>query len=204
MSLIKLEHISKSYGGNQIFDNLNLEVKKGEFIGIKGESGTGKSTLLNIIGLLEDCEGKVFIEGKVINQKNTKEVRKLLRDKIGYLFQNFALIDDLTVYENLKIVLNGLSKKECRIVILQELKRVGLGDILDKKVFQLSGGEQQRVALVRLILHKSEIILADEPTGSLDKKNAKIIIELLKQFHDQGRLLLWLAMMKVHFVTARK
>ena len=190
MSLIKLEHIGKSYRENQIFDNLNLKVEKGEFLGIKGESGTGKSTLLNIIGLLEECEGKVNIEGKEISYKDTKEVRKLLRNKIGYLFQNFALIDDLTVYENLKIVLDSVSKKEGRMLILQELKRVGLDDILDKKIFQLSGGEQQRVAIVRLILHKSEIILADEPTGSLDRKNAKIIMDLLKEFHNQGKTII--------------
>lgn len=190
MSLIKLENITKSYRGNQIFNNLNLEVKKGEFLGIKGESGAGKSTLLNIIGLLEECEGKVIIEGKEVSSRDTKEVRKLLKNKIGYLFQNYALIDDLTVYENLKIILDGYSKREGRILILQELKKVGLGDILDKKIFQLSGGEQQRAAIVRLILHKSEIILADEPTGSLDKKNAKIIMDLLKEFHNQGKTII--------------
>lgn len=190
MSLIKLENITKSYRGNQIFNNLDLEVKKGEFLGIKGESGAGKSTLLNIIGLLEECEGKVIIEGKEVSCRDTKEVRKLLKNKIGYLFQNYALIDDLTVYENLKIVLEGISKNEGRGLILKELNKLGLGDILDKKIFQLSGGEQQRVAIVRLILHKSEIILADEPTGSLDRKNAKIIIDLLKEFHNQGKTII--------------
>ena len=99
MSLIKLVNISKSFKGKQIFNNFNLEVEKGEFLGIKGESGAGKSTLLNIIGLLEDCEGKIFIEGKEVSSHNTKEVRKLLSNRIGYLFQNFALIDDLTVYD---------------------------------------------------------------------------------------------------------
>lgn len=190
MSLIKLENISKSYKGTKIFNNLNLEVNKGEFLGIKGESGAGKSTLLNIIGLLESCEGKVIIEGKEISSNDTNEVRKLLKKKIGYLFQNYALIDDLTVYENLKIVLEGVSKKVCRELILQELNKLGLGDILDKKIFQLSGGEQQRVAIARLILHKSEIILADEPTGSLDRKNTQIIMNLLKEFHNQGKTII--------------
>jgi putative ABC transport system ATP-binding protein len=190
MSLIKLENITKSYKGKQIFNNFNLEVEKGEFLGIKGESGAGKSTLLNIIGLLEECEGKVTIEGKEVSSRNTKEVRELLKNRIGYLFQNYALIDDLTVYENLKIVLEGVSKTEGRELILQELDKLGLGDVLDKKVFQLSGGEQQRVAVVRLILHKSEIILADEPTGSLDRKNAKIIMNLLKEFHNQGKTII--------------
>lgn len=190
MSLIKLENITKSYKGKLIFNNLNLEVQKGEFLGIKGESGAGKSTLLNIMGLLEECEGKVIIEGKEVSSQDTKEIRKLLKGKIGYLFQNYALIDDLIVYENLKIVLEGISKKKGRELILQELNKLGLGDVLDKKVFQLSGGEQQRVAIARLILHKSEIILADEPTGSLDKKNAKMIMNLLKEFHNQGKTII--------------
>jgi len=104
--------------------------------------------------------------------------------------QNFALIDDLTVYENLKIVLNGVSKKESRKIILEELNKLGLSETIDKKIFQLSGGEQQRIAIVRLMLHKSEIILADEPTGSLDRKNGEIIMDLLKEFHKQGKTII--------------
>lgn len=187
MDIIRLENISKVYNTKKIFENFNLTVEKGEFLGIKGESGKGKSTLLNIIGLLETCEGRVIIDGKEINYKNTKEIQRFLRNKIGYLFQNFALIDDLNVYENLKIVLKKDEKKNGKAVILQELKKVGMEDALNKKVYQLSGGEQQRIAIVRLILHKSEIILADEPTGSLDVKNAKIVMDLLKEFHIQGK-----------------
>lgn len=187
MDIIRLENISKVYNTKKIFENFNLTVEKGEFLGIKGESGKGKSTLLNIIGLLETCDGRVIMDGKEINYKNTKEIQSLLRNKIGYLFQNFALIDDLNVYENLKIVLKKDEKKNGKAVILQELKKVGMEDALNKKVYQLSGGEQQRIAIVRLILHKSEIILADEPTGSLDVKNAKIVMDLLKEFHIQGK-----------------
>lgn len=187
MDIIRLENISKVYNTKKIFENFNLTVEKGEFLGIKGESGKGKSTLLNIIGLLETCDGRVIMDGKEINYKNTKEIQSLLRNKIGYLFQNFALIDDLNVYENLKIVLKKDEKKNSKAVILQELKKVGMEDALNKKVYQLSGGEQQRIAIVRLILHKSEIILADEPTGSLDVKNAKIVMDLLKEFHIQGK-----------------
>lgn len=187
MDIIRLENISKVYNTKKIFENFNLTVEKGEFLGIKGESGKGKSTLLNIIGLLETCDGRVIMDGKEINYKNTKEIQRFLRNKIGYLFQNFALIDDLNVYENLKIVLKKDEKKNSKAVILQELKKVGMEDALNKKVYQLSGGEQQRIAIVRLILHKSEIILADEPTGSLDIKNAKIVMDLLKEFHKQGK-----------------
>lgn len=190
MSLIKLENITKLYNGNLIFSNLNLEIEKGEFLGITGKSGAGKSTLLNIIGLLEECDGDVIIKEKKISYRDTKEVRKLLKNEIGYLFQNYALIDDLTVYENLKIALDKTPKKEGRKLALQELNKLGLGDILDKKVFQLSGGEQQRVAIARLKLRNSEIILADEPTGSLDQKNGKIIMNLLKEFHNQGKTII--------------
>lgn len=190
MSVIKLEKVSKSYKGKQIFHNLDLEIEQGEFLGIKGESGKGKSTLLNIIGLLEECKGKVFVEGKEIKSTDAKAVQKLLRHKIGYLFQNFALIDDLTVYENLRIVLDGYPKKKCRALILEELNKVGLGDALDKKIFQLSGGEQQRVAVVRVILHQSEIVLADEPTGSLDRNNAILIMNLLTELHRQGKTII--------------
>jgi len=190
MGQIVLEHINKSYRDKKIFEDFNLDIDQGEFIGIKGESGAGKSTLLNIIGLLEECEGNVIIEGKCMDSRKRKEVQKLLRDKMGYLFQNFALIDDWSVYENLKIVLDRNEKKKSRPLILQELEKVGLVDALDKKIFQLSGGEQQRVAVVRLILHKCDVILADEPTGSLDQENARMIMNLLKELNKQGKTII--------------
>jgi putative ABC transport system ATP-binding protein len=113
-----------------------------------------------------------------------------LRNRIGYLFQNFALIDDLSVYDNLKIVLKKSSKKEKMILIQQALEKVGLKDVINKKIYQLSGGEQQRVSVARLILQESDIILADEPTGSLDRKNALIIIKLLEKFHSEGKTII--------------
>ncbi|MGN7410056.1 ABC transporter ATP-binding protein [Sporosarcina sp. SAFN-010] len=190
MTLIKLENITKTFNGEPIFVNFNLEIDKGEFLGIAGRSGAGKSTLLNIIGLLEDCEGTVSIKGKTIDNINSKEARLVLKNDIGYLFQNYALIDDLTVYENLTIIFDKTPKKERRALALRELSKLGLGDVLDKKIYQLSGGEQQRVAMARLILRDSEIILADEPTGSLDKKNGAIIMSLLKELHMQGKTII--------------
>lgn len=190
MTLIKLENITKTFNGEPIFVNFNLEIDKGEFLGIAGRSGAGKSTLLNIIGLLEDCEGTVSIKGKKIDNINSKEARLVLKNDIGYLFQNYALIDDLTVYDNLTIIFDKTPKKERRALALRELSKLGLGDVLDKKIYQLSGGEQQRVAIARLILRDSEIILADEPTGSLDKKNGAIIMSLLKELHMQGKTII--------------
>lgn len=189
--IIKLENIKKRYGEKEVLRDFNLEIKKGEFIGIMGKSGAGKSTLLNIIGLLEECDdGKVIIEGEDIKTKDRKKIQSLLKNKIGYLFQNYALIDDLTVYENLKIVLEGKDKKLNKKLILEALNKVELGNILDKKIYQLSGGEQQRVAIARLILKKSEIILADEPTGSLDRINGKRIMELLRELNNQGKTII--------------
>lgn len=190
MTLIKLENITKTFNGEPIFVNFNLEIDKGEFLGIAGRSGAGKSTLLNIIGLLEECEGTVSIKGKKIDSINSKEARLVLKNDIGYLFQNYALIDDLTVYDNLTIIFDKTPKKERRTLALRELSELGLGDVLEKKIYQLSGGEQQRVAMARLILRDSEIILADEPTGSLDKKNGAIIMSLLKELHMQGKTII--------------
>jgi len=189
--IIKLENIKKRYGEKEVLRDFNLEIKKGEFVGIIGKSGAGKSTLLNIIGLLEECDdGKVIIEGDQIKTKDRKKIQSLLKNKIGYLFQNYALIDDLTVYENLKIVLEGKDKEMNKKLILEALNKVELGNILDKKIYQLSGGEQQRVAIARLILKKSEIILADEPTGSLDRINGKRIMELLRELNNQGKTII--------------
>lgn len=187
MSAIRLEHINKKYGDKFIFRDLSLDVDKGEFLGIQGESGTGKSTLLNVIGLLEECTGTIMIDGKVIDRKNERQVLLLLRQKIGYLFQNFALIDDQTVAENLYLAMPQMSKGRRYQLCLDVLSDVGLGNILNKTIYQLSGGEQQRVAVARLILHKCKIILADEPTGSLDRENADQIISLLRELNLRGR-----------------
>lgn len=190
MGLIELNQIRKAYGNKVILSDFSLNVDKGEFIGIKGESGKGKSTLLNIIGFLEECEGKILFDGKCVTSEDTKMVQGLLRNRIGYLFQNFALIDDLSVYENLKLVLYGGKKQEKRIFVQNALEQVQLKEVIDKKVYQLSGGEQQRVAVARLILQKSDVILADEPTGSLDRKNAQIIMGLLKKFNEDGKTII--------------
>lgn len=187
MSIIRLEHINKKYADRTIFRDLSLDVDKGEFLGIQGESGAGKSTLLNIIGLLEECSGAIMIDGRVVDRQNDKQVQLLLRQKIGYLFQNFALIDDQTVAENLYLAMPKMPKTRRQQLCLDVLSDVGLGNILNKTIYQLSGGEQQRVAVARLILHRCKIILADEPTGSLDRENADQIIGLLWELNQQGR-----------------
>lgn len=191
MVQMELKNIEKSYEKKTVFKDFNLTIEKGEFIGIKGESGKGKTTLLNIIGLMENCQGSIFIEGEQVSSRDRKKVKQLLKNKIGYLFQNFALIDDFTVYDNLKIVMEKKTKEEMRNQMIQALLKVGLkGEYLDRKVYKLSGGEQQRVAVARLILKKSDIILADEPTGSLDRKNSETIMKLLEEFHKEDKTII--------------
>lgn len=190
MEIIKLENISKNFGPRIVLDNFSLSVNKGEFIAITGESGKGKSTLLNIIGLLENASsGNVMISGINNLKPNNSKSIKVIRYTISYLFQNFALIDEETVLYNLYLSLKyvKLSKKEKINKINYALSLVGLDAYKKKKVYELSGGEQQRVAIARTILKPSEIILADEPTGSLDEDNAELVFKLLKELNCNGK-----------------
>lgn len=188
MSLIVLEGVNKKYGDKCVLNNFNLEIKEGEFLGIKGKSGRGKTTLLNIIGLQETYEGACYYDGKKVDIKNKKWVRKLLKEEIGYLFQNFALVEDRTVYDNLRIVIGKKKKKNVEALMSDALEMVGLKkELLYQKVYKCSGGEQQRIAVARLILKNCKTILADEPTGSLDRENAHRIMNLLARLNAQGK-----------------
>lgn len=185
---IELKNISKSYNNKDIFKDFSLTVNKGEMVTITGESGKGKTTLLNIVGLLEAPDsGDVIIQGIKNAWKNERAQVKLFRYTLGYLFQNYALVEQETVSKNLDIALeyvktsNKVEKKK------EVLERVGLLEKMNSKVFQLSGGEQQRVALARLMLKKNDIILADEPTGALDPANRDKILTLLAELNKEGK-----------------
>lgn len=179
--MIQLKNVSKSFGDKKIINNFSLDIKKGEMIGLVGPSGCGKSTLLNLIGTLDkQYEGKIIIDGEMLTKSN-RQSQRIRKNKLGYLFQNFALLDDATVETNLKMV-SGNKKKMLRV-----LTELGIRDKLKKKIYTLSGGEQQRVAIARLMLKNPEIILADEPTGSLDKENEIIVVEILKKFKEAGK-----------------
>lgn len=189
MSIIRLENVSKSYN-KKVLDNISIDIKEEELVAITGESGRGKSTLLNIIGLLEYPDsGKVIVDGQTNVKPSSMKANKILRNKISYLFQNFALIDEESVYSNLMLSLkyNSCSKSEKKEKIKNALNKVGLENYEKRKIYELSGGEQQRVAIARVILKPSKIILADEPTGSLDEKNRDQVISLLKYLNKEGK-----------------
>ena len=177
------ENITKSFGNKILFKDFNFHIEGGEFVCFSGESGAGKTTLLTIIGLLEPIDaGKLLINGR--EYKTNKDKRKFYAEEVGFLFQNFALLENKTVEQNLKIV---KAKGDLSYRIDESLKIVGLTDKMNNKVYTLSGGEQQRIALARLILKPCNIILADEPTGSLDKRNAELVIGLLKKINSMGK-----------------
>lgn len=189
--MIEIINMNKTFNQREIFKDFHLEVKPGEFIGIVGKSGKGKTTLLNIIGTLEEPDsGTIKIMGKELTNKKTK--RLLLRNELGFVFQNYALIDNATVNENLEIALKHkkMKKTEKMNAISFVLKEVGLEGYSDKKVHTLSGGEQQRIAIARLLLKDPSLILADEPTGSLDIENRDIIVSLFQKLHKQGKTII--------------
>ncbi len=181
--MISIKNLRKSYDDKVLFDNFNLEIPDGSFVVITGESGSGKSTLLNMIGGIEEPDGgSIKVDGFDVTGRGNK--REYFRDVVGFLFQNFALLENKTVKENLEMIQKaGRSGVE----INEALEKVGLTDVLNKKVYKLSGGEQQRIALARLMIKKCSLILADEPTGSLDKRNSDVVMSVLHDLNIQGK-----------------
>lgn len=188
MEQICIRNITKKFGEKVVLENFNLEIKKGEMVALMGESGKGKTTILNLIGLLDDdYQGELLIEKEKVGKK---EKVLYFRNKLGYLFQNFALIDNKTVNQNLDIALEYVKNKEKGNLKQQALEKVGLSDKANQKVFSLSGGEQQRVAIARLLIKPCDIVLADEPTGSVDEKNKENIFNLLKSLNELGKTII--------------
>ena len=191
--MIELKNITKGFGQKAVLDNVNLKVNKGEMIAIMGSSGSGKSTLLNIIGLIEKPDsGTILLNNKIYDKIDDHQTTLAHRNLIGYIFQNFALIDNETVSQNLDVALtySNISKKDRQNKKMEVLKYVGLQNKIDSKIYELSGGEQQRVSLARVMLKPCEIILADEPTGSLDEETSEEILKILKHLNQQGKTIL--------------
>lgn len=186
---IELKDLNKRFGQQIIFDQFNISIESGEMVCILGKSGSGKTTLLNILGLIEKKDaGQILYNGKLIN--TITQQRKLLSEKISFIFQNFGLIDNETVYDNLNLIkqLKYKNKKAKIELMVDALTKVGLDEgILNKKVFECSGGEQQRIAIVKILLKECDVIFADEPTASLDNENKVNILKHLKELHKLGK-----------------
>ncbi len=179
-------NITKKFDDLVLFQNYNFSIEDQGFVCFSGASGTGKTTLLNMIGLIEPIDsGTLKING--IEYKTNKQKMEYFRTVVGFLFQNFALIENKTVEQNLELIRED-SRTDYSIE--EVLERVGLTSKLNSKVYTLSGGEQQRIALARLFLKKCDIILADEPTGSLDAKNAQIIMDILHAMNLEGKTII--------------
>ncbi|MBC3916871.1 ABC transporter ATP-binding protein [Undibacterium sp. CY18W] len=191
--MIKLDNISKTYQTDKVetlaLRNINLHVKKGEFVSIMGPSGCGKSTLLNLIGLLDrPGSGKIAIEGHEMKVWRDKELASLRNRTFGFIFQSFHLINDLRVIDNVELPLlyRSCSAKERRRLAGEALARVGLSARMDHYPNQLSGGQQQRVAIARAMVGRPSVLLADEPTGNLDSQMGAEVMDILLKLSDEG------------------
>jgi len=189
MAIIELKDVTKNFGHKTVLDQISLEIQAGKFYGITGRSGCGKTTLLNIIGGIEKATfGEVNILGHHNISPRGFKLKKLLRYNLSFLFQNYALSDNDTVEYNLKMALiYNKNIKSKKLAISEALSKVGLKGYEKNKIHELSGGEQQRVAMARLLLKPTEVILADEPTGNLDAENRDMIFDLLVELNKMGK-----------------
>lgn len=189
----QMTSVGKAFSGRAVLHDLNLTVSPGEMVAVTGESGSGKTTLLNIVGLLERPDrGELRLFGRPAPRVGSRAAMSMLRHKLGYLFQNFALIDADSVDDNLKIAQAyvGGSGETRRWARARALEAVGLPDAAKLRAYELSGGEQQRIAVARLMLKPCDLVLADEPTGSLDAANRDIVLGLLQQLNSAGKSVL--------------
>ena len=191
--MISLENIRKEFSNLQVvnvaLDGVCLHVERGEFVSVMGPSGCGKTTLLNILGLLDSPdEGRYILNGRDVSMLDDKESTLLRRGTIGFIFQSFNLIDELTVEENVELPLYYLkvSRAERKEIVRDVLHRMSMSHRSDYYPLQLSGGQQQRVAIARAVVTNPQIIIADEPTGNLDSKNGKEVMSLFKELHNAG------------------
>ena len=191
--MIRTENLTRIFRTEEVetiaLNGVNIEVEDGEFIAIMGPSGCGKSTLLNILGLLDSpTEGKYWLNNEEVGHLKERERTAYRKGRIGFVFQNFNLIDELTVEENVDLQLKylGVGKAERKERVLEILRKVKLSHRAKHYPHQLSGGQQQRVAIARAVVGKPSIILADEPTGNLDSKNGVEVMQLLSELNEEG------------------
>lgn len=197
MALVKLSKVNKLYQTGEIFfqalKNINLEVKRGDFVAVIGASGSGKSTLMNIIGLLDKpTSGTYELDGEDTSRLKEDDLAGIRNKKIGFVFQSFNLLPRTTALDNvaMPLIYAGVSRQERNEKAEKALGQVGLSDKLKSHPNQLSGGQQQRVAIARALVNDPEIILADEPTGNLDSKSGKEIMVIFKRLNNEGKTII--------------
>ena len=209
-TVIALKNISKIYEGPpqvKAIDELSLEIQEGDLVSIVGQSGSGKSTLLNMIGLLDTVtEGTVEIEGQDISSLSDNELSKFRGEKIGFIFQSFFLLPGLTAQENVAegLLYQGIKREERLKKAAEVFEEVGLGDRITHQPTELSGGQQQRVAIARALVQNPAFILADEPTGNLDKESGMNILNILKELNKQGKTVVMITHNQEHAKKFKK
>ncbi|MBS5884662.1 MAG: ABC transporter ATP-binding protein [Clostridium sp.] len=189
--VLRVSNIEKYYGrkGNitKAINNISFSVEEGEFIGVMGASGSGKTTLLNCISTIDKVtSGHIYISGNDITKLNSKKVAKFRREELGFIFQDFNLLDTLTAYENIALALTILkiNHKEIDKRVKDIARKLNIEEILNKYPYEMSGGQKQRVASARAIITSPSLILADEPTGALDSKSAKMLLESMEELNE--------------------
>lgn len=188
--LYKINHLTKIFGEKDIVtkevDSIDLEIYKGDCIAITGQSGSGKSTFLNMLaGLIEPTSGEIIYQGEQLNAWNDKTLSNYRNQSMGYVVQNFSLINTNTILDNVLLPIKKYKRKYVKLA-LRNLKMLGIKDKAKAYPHELSGGQKQRCAIARALMNQPDIILADEPTGALDAKNSQMIVDILKKLHEQG------------------
>ena len=190
--VLKVNNIEKYYGNKsnitKAINNISFTVEEGEFIGVMGASGSGKTTLLNCISTIDRVSsGHIFINNNDITKLNSKKIAKFRREELGFVFQDFNLLDTLTCYENIALALtiSRVNHKDIEMRVKEVANKLGIIEILNKYPYEVSGGQKQRVACARAIITKPSLVLADEPTGALDSKSAKMLLESLDQLNTE-------------------
>lgn len=199
MALLEVTNLEKIYttrlGGNQVkaLSNVNFSVEAGEYVAIMGESGSGKTTLLNILASLDKSTGgEVYLDGKPLSKIKDKELSAFRRENLGFVFQDFNLLDTFSLRDNifLPLVLSGKKYDEMQKRVLPVANRLGIMDLLNKYPYEVSGGQKQRAAVARAIITKPKLILADEPTGALDSKSSSNLLDIFNEINQLGQTIL--------------
>ena len=190
--ILRVEHLVREYGGKgsltRAIDDVSFEVEQGEFVGIMGASGSGKSTLLNCVSTIDTpTGGRIYVEGREVTRLKPKQISRFRRERLGFVFQDCNLLDTLTAFENIALALTirrvapGLVEKKVR----ETAQLLEIGDCMDKYPYQVSGGQRQRTATARAIVTGPALVLADEPTGALDSKSAKLLLDRFEALNRQ-------------------